>query len=202
MSGTSTGIRGLHHPAFATSDMDRTVRFWRDLLGLSLGVTLKEDGERQYFFALNDTVFVVFFEWPEVEPVPYHHPGMPVKGPKIFDHLCLEMEDEESQWALVAQLEDNGFPVTDAVDHGLVRSVYTFDPNGIPLEFTLRNPATDPAHTPVLADPAPGPAAAEGSAPGDGGWAAGEPIAEDDRIVTAGSGHGAFPPFPGKAEPL
>ena len=38
---------GVHHPAFGTCDLDGTIRFWRDLLGMRLVYTSREGGGRQ-----------------------------------------------------------------------------------------------------------------------------------------------------------
>ena len=60
---------GVNHLAFATGDMDKTVRFWRDLLGMRLIATLGQPGFRHYFFELSPTDTVAFFEWEGVEEV-------------------------------------------------------------------------------------------------------------------------------------
>ena len=61
---------GGNHLAFVTGDMDKTIRFWRDLLGMRLVATLGEQGFRHYFFELSETDTVAFFEWDGAEPVP------------------------------------------------------------------------------------------------------------------------------------
>ncbi|MEE8401208.1 MAG: VOC family protein [Candidatus Hydrothermarchaeaceae archaeon] len=42
-------FNGISHFAMATSDMDSTVRYWRDLLGMRLVAGLGKPGYRQYF---------------------------------------------------------------------------------------------------------------------------------------------------------
>jgi hypothetical protein len=63
-------FNGVNHLAMATGDMDRTIRFWRDLLGMRLVAGLGRPGYRHYFFQLSDTDLVAFFEWSEVKPMP------------------------------------------------------------------------------------------------------------------------------------
>lgn len=53
---------GFNHIALVTGDMDATVRFWRDLLGLPLVAGLGHAGYRQYFFAVSSVDTVAFFE--------------------------------------------------------------------------------------------------------------------------------------------
>ncbi len=40
-------FNGVNHLAMATGDMDMTIRFWRDLLGMRLVTGLGEPGYRQ-----------------------------------------------------------------------------------------------------------------------------------------------------------
>ncbi|RPI54551.1 MAG: VOC family protein, partial [Deltaproteobacteria bacterium] len=44
---------GINHLAMATRDMDSTIRFWRDLLGMRLVAGLGRPGYRQYFFEIS-----------------------------------------------------------------------------------------------------------------------------------------------------
>ena len=61
---------GVNHLAMATGDMDGTIRFWRNPLGMRLVAGLGEPRYRHYFFQLSETDLVAFFEWPGVKPVP------------------------------------------------------------------------------------------------------------------------------------
>ncbi|MEO5338679.1 MAG: VOC family protein [Magnetospirillum sp. WYHS-4] len=185
---------GLHHPAFVTGDLERTVRFWRDLLGLKLVYTSGRQGDRQAFFSLDgrDT-FIVFFEWPQVERIPYRRHGEPRQGPHVFDHLAIAVRSEADLWELMARLEIARMPVSDVIDHGFCRSLYSYDPNGLPIEFLWPDPAVDLAARPVFADRDPLPAAAEGPHPRPGFWPEPEQIPEEDRVVFPGAGHEDFP---------
>ena len=51
-----------------------------------------------------------------------------------FDHLSLNVADEHALESLRARLKSFGCEVTDVVDHGVMRSIYFTDPNGIALE--------------------------------------------------------------------
>ena len=69
---------GINHLAMATADMDATIRFWRDLLGLRLVAGLGRPGYRHYFLEISPTDMLAFFEWPGVEPVAPKDHGVPV----------------------------------------------------------------------------------------------------------------------------
>ncbi len=62
-------FNGINHLAMATGDMDATIRFWRDLLGMRLVAGIAEPGFRHYFFEISPTDLIAFFEWPGVQPV-------------------------------------------------------------------------------------------------------------------------------------
>ena len=42
-------FNGVNHLAMATGDMDKTILFWRDLLGMRLVAGLGQPGYRHYF---------------------------------------------------------------------------------------------------------------------------------------------------------
>ena len=56
------GFNGVNHLAMATGDMDKTIRFWRDLLGMRLVAGLGEPGYRHYFFEISKDDLIAFFE--------------------------------------------------------------------------------------------------------------------------------------------
>ena len=129
-------FNGVNHLAMATGDMDKTIRFWRDLLGMRLVAGLGRKGYRHYFFQISEDDLLAFFEWPGVEPATPKDHGRPVKGPFIFDHVSFGVSAEDELWELKDRLEAAGFPASDVIDHGFIHSIYAFDPNGIPIEFS------------------------------------------------------------------
>ena len=182
------GYTGIHHLAFATADMDGTVRFWRDLLGMRLVYAYGHPGYRQYFFEVSERDLLSFFEWPEVEPVRRRIHGTPVKGPFIFDHVAIGVENETRLWEIADRLFAAEIPVSDVIDHGFIRSVYSYDPNGIPIEFTCNVPEVDIRAHPVMKDAAPGLAAREGAGPVAGKWPEPAPAPPEERVVIQGEG--------------
>lgn len=163
---------GINHLALATGDMDATIRFWRDLLGLRLVAGLGHPGYRHYFFELSENDLVAFFEWPGVEPLPLKDHGAPVKGPYAFDHLAMGVASEADLWTLKDRLEAAGFWVSEVIDHGFIHSIYAHDPNNIAIEFSAPVPGTDIRANPRMADTAPSALAARGPEPVPGSWPA------------------------------
>lgn len=180
---------GINHLAMVTADMDQTVRFWRDLLGMRLVVGLGHPGYRHYFFEITPQDMIAFFEWPGVESVPEKDHGAPVRGPVAFDHISFGVDCADELWRLKALLEANGFWASEVIDHGFILSVYSFDPNNIPIEFSYAVPEFNVREHPVMIDSRPTPAAREGSQPLPGRWRAA--AASADRNI-----------YPGEAESI
>lgn len=156
---------GINHLAMATGDMDKTIRFWRDLLGMRLVAGLGRPGYRHYFFQISENDLIAFFEWPGVEPAEEKDHGEPVNGPFIFDHVSFGVETEDDLWEVKDKLSEAGFYVSEVIDHGFIHSVYAFDPNGIPIEFSLAAEGVDIRKDPRMADSQPSAVAKEGAEP-------------------------------------
>ncbi|QGY39301.1 VOC family protein [Pseudodesulfovibrio cashew] len=180
---------GINHLAMVTGDMDGTIRFWRDLLGMRLVTGLGHPGYRHYFFEITGHDMIAFFEWPGVEPLDEKDHGFPVKGKAAFDHISFEVAGEEDLWELKDKLEAADFWCSEVVDHGFIHSIYTFDPNNIPIEFSAPVPEVDIRRTPVMVDVEPSAEALKGSEPQPGVWPeVTAPTPVEERAVYEGEG--------------
>lgn len=153
--------QGVGHLALVTDDMEKTVRFYRDVLGMRLTGTTGGGSEypyRHYFLSLGPGSTIAFFEWPEVELPPRKDSGIPASG-RQFDHVAIAVASEEDLRAAQDRLRAVGHDVSEVVDHGLVRSVYFEDPNGISMELAVWFRDLD--REPFFADADPIPAALE-----------------------------------------
>lgn len=127
--------QGLNHLALITNDMDATVRFWHGALGAPLVATIGTDTFRHYFFSFGPASSVAFFEYKGQRTNELAKPaGVFDARAGQFDHLSMDLPDEAALLALRQRLIEVGSEVTDVVDHGLMRSIYFTDPNGIALE--------------------------------------------------------------------
>ncbi len=156
---------GINHLAMATGDMDATIRFWRDLLGMRLIGGFGKPGYRHYFFEISKKDSIAFFEWPEVAPVEDKEHGRVVAGPFIFDHVSFGVDEKETLWEIKDRLSAAGLWVSEVIDHGFIYSVYSFDPNGIPIEFSWNVEGVDIRKDPMMTDTAPTDVAVEGPDP-------------------------------------
>jgi catechol 2,3-dioxygenase-like lactoylglutathione lyase family enzyme len=186
-------FNGVNHLAMATGNMDETIRFWRDLLGMRLVAGLGQPGYRHYFFEISETDLMAFFEWTGVKPVTKKEHGRPVSGPFIFDHVSFGVETEDDLWSLKDRLEAAGFPVSDVIDHGFIHSIYAHDPNGIPIEFSHNVERANIRKEPQMRDRAPSQITFEGSEPQSRIWPeVATPTPESERIVYPGAGSELF----------
>ena len=127
--------RGVNHLALVTPDMDATVRFWHGVLGARLVATLGTPSFRHYFFEVGAGNTVAFFEYADQRLDSYAKPaGVPYPKASQFDHLSLNLPDEDALLRLRERLKSHDCEVTDVVDHGFIRSIYFSDPHGMALE--------------------------------------------------------------------
>ena len=165
-----TRYNGINHLAMVTPDMDATIRYWRDLLGMRLVAGLGKKNYRHYFFEISETDLIAFFEWPGNDTIPVKDHGVPVKGPLAFDHVSIGVDNMSDLKALQKKLTAAGFWVSEIIDHGFIHSIYSFDPNHIPVEFSYNVPEVNIRSRPQMKDRFPSQAALEGSEPQPGIW--------------------------------
>ena len=180
---------GVNHLAMVTNDMTATIRFWRDLLGMRLIAGLGRAGYRHYFFEISEYDTIAFFEWPQAKPIAEKDHGVPVRGPVAFDHVSIGVRSDEDLWELKSRLEACDFWVSEVIDHGFIHSIYSFDPNNIPIEFSALTPSVDLRRAPRMLDKQPLPAALEGPAPRPAHWPMpADPVEQSDRVIYPGEG--------------
>ena len=132
---------------------------------------------------------IAFFEWPGVAPLPEKDHGVPVRGPFAFDHIAFSVAAQEDLWRLKQRLAEAGQWVSEVIDHGFIHSIYTFDPNQIPIEFSWPVDGVDLRAKPCMADREPSALAREGSDPRPDRWPRTDsaPV-DEERLVYPGEG--------------
>lgn len=142
----SSGIKitNIHHAAYRCRDAEQTRWFYEDLLGMKLTAAFAFDkwsglGEdRRYmhlFFDNGDGNFVAFFDDPDNASAESF-----AKKDGFDVHIAFEVESEEKMLSAQKRLQDNGVTCLGPLDHHFVKSVYTFDPNGLQVELTCKVP--------------------------------------------------------------
>ena len=126
-SRPASTARGLHHTALISSDVERTVRFYQDVLGFPLSELIENrdyPGSSHFFFDIGHGNLLAFFDFPGLDVGPYAE----VLGG--LHHMAISVDPEN--WAsLVERLTENGVP--HEVHSGV--SVYFRDPDGARIEL-------------------------------------------------------------------
>ena len=122
-----SSARGLHHTALISSDVERTIRFYQDVLGFPLTELIENrdyPGSSHFFFDIGNGNLIAFFDFPGLDVGPYAE----VLGG--LHHVAISVEPERWREA-VARLTEAG---VEHVIHSEV-SVYFRDPDGARLEL-------------------------------------------------------------------
>jgi catechol 2,3-dioxygenase-like lactoylglutathione lyase family enzyme len=123
----ASSARGVHHLALLCSDVERTIRFYQDLLGFPL-VELFEnrdyEGSTHLFFDLGHHNTLAFFDFPGLDLPPY---AEVIGG---FHHLAVSVDRERWERART-KLSEAG--IATQIESEI--SLYFSDPDGVRLEL-------------------------------------------------------------------
>jgi catechol 2,3-dioxygenase-like lactoylglutathione lyase family enzyme len=133
--------RGVHHQALLCSDVERTIRFYQDLLGFPLTDLFENRdyaGSTHFFFDIGNGNALAFFDMPGLDLGPYRE----VLGG--HHHLAISMKPD--QWSRARQALDEA-----GVDYAHIdgSSIYFLGPDGERLEL-ISDPLGEMYGRPVL----------------------------------------------------
>ncbi|HEV7933017.1 MAG TPA: VOC family protein [Actinomadura sp.] len=123
----ASSARGLHHMALLSSDVERTVRFYQELLEFPLTEIFENrdyKGSNHFFFDIGNGNLLAFFDFPGLDLGPYAE----VLGG--LHHIAISVE--RPAWErLRGKLDAAGVPYQ--LESGA--SIYFRDPDGARLEL-------------------------------------------------------------------
>jgi glyoxylase I family protein len=126
----ASSARGVHHLALICSDVERTVRFYQEVLGFPL-VDVMENrdypGSTHFFHDIGNGNLLAFFDFPGLGL------GEAVESLGSVQHVAISV-DRESFEAIRDRLDAAGTPYLGP-DRGLTNSIYVKDPDGIQIEL-------------------------------------------------------------------
>ena len=147
--------KGVSHIAVCVADLEKSLEFYRDILGLTVKMHTTQEMARRPGAESAEmydrprksrTVANIWFDDPD-SPQPFlvltSHPGDQVEGEPIkldhkgISHISFEVEDVQ---AYAQELIANGVPLAGTLDDftdssGKIRTFFVYDPDGILVQF-------------------------------------------------------------------
>ncbi|AXY42814.1 MULTISPECIES: VOC family protein [Halomonas] len=133
-------LEQIHHVAYRCRDAKETVAWYQDKLNMEFLVAIAEDRVpstkapdpyMHLFLDAGNGNILAFFELPNSPEM-----GRDPNTPEWVQHIAFRVADEAALMAAKAELESKGVEVVGPTEHGIIRSIYFFDPNGHRLELT------------------------------------------------------------------
>ena len=134
----SLTTQGLHHVTMVSANAQRTLDFYRNVLGLGLVKrTVNFDDPGSYHLYFGDEVgnpgtLLTFFEWPHAPRGRWGIGGV--------HHVAMGVATEEGLLKWKRRLTDAGVPVSGPFDRRWFHSIYFSDPDGQILEIATKGP--------------------------------------------------------------
>lgn len=134
----SLSTAGFHHVTLVAADALRTMRFYRDLLGLRLIVRAENAEDRGAYHLCfgaehgEPGTLIAFYEWPDA------HKGQ--WGVGGVHHLALGVATSDALLQWKRWLSEHGVGVSGPFNRGYFHSIYFRDPDGHILEIATDGP--------------------------------------------------------------
>ena len=135
-------IQQIHHVAYRCRDARETVDFYTRYLNMDFQLAISEDRVpstkepdpyMHIFLDAGNGNILAFFELPNSPDM-----GRDENTPPWVQHIAFELASEVELLQAMDELRSAGLEVVGPTDHGIIKSIYLFDPNGHRLELTAR----------------------------------------------------------------
>jgi glyoxylase I family protein len=135
-------IEQMHHVAYRCKDAKETVEFYQKHLNMELLVSISEalvpstKEPNPYMHVFLDAGMgniLAFFEITGEKDM-----SRDLNTPAWVQHIAFQVKDLDALLAAKIELEEKGLDVLGITDHGIIKSIYFFDPNGHRLELTCK----------------------------------------------------------------
>lgn len=133
-------IDQIHHVAYRCKDAKETVEWYQKYLNMDLLVCIAEDKvpstkePNPYMHVFLDAGMgniLAFFEITGEKEM-----SRDLNTPIWVQHIAFRLKDSDALAKAKEELEQKGLDVIGITEHGIIRSIYFFDPNGHRLELT------------------------------------------------------------------
>jgi catechol 2,3-dioxygenase-like lactoylglutathione lyase family enzyme len=128
-------IAGIHHITLLVADVERSLAFYRNVLGMRLvQQTVNDDDQSARHFIFGDAdgkpgTLITCLEYPDLDE------GAVGRGSTHHFALAVESEAELAAWK--DYLGSSGIPTTDVMDRSGFKSIYLRDPDGHLVEIAV-----------------------------------------------------------------
>lgn len=130
-------IKGICHFGLSVSDLDESVRFYAEVLGLNMS----ERREKDAFFQIGEEDVLALIQYPG-DVHRFNTEMRPKNRGKAFTHFGLAAESTDAVFEFQAHLKKQGVKIVkEAYERWDGASLYFLDPNGYTLEYIYFNPA-------------------------------------------------------------
>lgn len=128
--------RGFHHIALVTPDLDATIQFYRDVLGMEIGEVMDRRGRHCFIKPGGETWGLHFFENSDADI--YTHPDLLTNRFLFLEgamqHIAFSLPDAGAAQILRERLESYQVQMTTINQIDSLRNFLFVDNNGILLE--------------------------------------------------------------------
>ena len=129
------GTARIGHVHLKVSDLDRSVAFYRDVLGLEVQQRMGDEAAFLSFGGYHHHLGLNTWESRGGAPAPRHHPGL--------YHTAFLFETRADLAQAAQRVLDAGVRFTGASDHGVSEALYFDDPDGNGIEIYRDKPRED-----------------------------------------------------------
>ena len=127
--------RTIGHVVLSVSDVERSIQFYRDVVGFQLA-GYRPGGPGAFLTCGRVHHNLALFQAPaDAQPIQQNQIGL--------HHFAFEVDDYPTLQAAHQRLVAAGVTIDSIVSHGLTRSVYFLDPDGIRMELFSNAFASD-----------------------------------------------------------
>lgn len=130
-------IKGICHFGLSVADLDESVRFYTDVLGLHM----TERREQDAFFQIGMDDVIALIQYPGGAST-FNADMRPKNWGKAFTHFGLTAESTQAVFDFQEHLKESHVKIVkEAYERWDGASLYFLDPNGYTLEFIYFNPS-------------------------------------------------------------
>ena len=133
-------IEQIHHVAYRCSNAKATAEFYKKYLNMDLLVCIAEDKVpstqepdpyMHIFLDAGQGNILAFFEITGQKEM-----SRDLNTPQWVQHIAFQIKDSDALIQAKEELMEKGLDVLGITEHGIIRSIYFFDPDGHRLELT------------------------------------------------------------------